>query len=54
MDLAFEIKCPFFEKREIITEGGPAFSGAGIREKNHIQVCIRNLDMIKGFLIPKS
>jgi hypothetical protein len=39
--------------RGIFTEGGPAFPGAGIQKKNHIQVCIRNLDMIKGFFIPK-
>ncbi len=39
--------------RGIFTEGGPAFPGAGFHKKNHIQVCIRNLDMIKGFFIPK-
>ena len=39
--------------RGIFTEGGEAFPGAGIQKKNHIQVCIRNFDMIKGFFIPK-
>jgi hypothetical protein len=43
----------FDSVRGIFTEGGPAFPGAGIQKKNHIQVCIRNLDMIKGFFIPK-
>ena len=40
--------------RGIFTEGGPIFKGAGIREKNHIQVCIRNLNCIKGFFIPRN
>lgn len=39
--------------RGIFTEGGPAFEGAGIQKKNHIQVCIRNLNCIKGFFIPR-
>ncbi len=40
--------------RGIFTEGGPAFEGAGIQKKNHIQVCIRNLNCIKGFFIPRN
>lgn len=40
--------------RGIFTEGGPAFEGAGIQLKNHIQICIRNLNCIKGFFIPRS
>jgi hypothetical protein len=39
--------------RGIFTEGGPAFEGAGIQAKSHIQVCIRNLNCIKGFFIPR-
>lgn len=30
--------------RGIFTEGVPVFEGAGIQSKNHIQVCIRNLN----------
>jgi hypothetical protein len=45
---------PFDTVRGIFTEGGPAFDGAGIQTKNHIQVCIRNLDCIKGFFIPRE
>ncbi|OMP79171.1 hypothetical protein [[Flexibacter] sp. ATCC 35208] len=41
------VRCAFIE-------GGPAFKGAGIREKNHIQICIRNLNSIKGFFIPRE
>ncbi len=40
--------------RGIFTEGGPIFEGAGIQSKNHIQVCIRNLNCIKGFFIPRK
>lgn len=45
---------PFDSVRGIFTEGGPAFEGAGIQLKNHIQVCIRNLNCIKGFFIPRQ
>ena len=48
-----EIK-PFDTIRGIFTEGGPAFEGAGIQLKNHIQICIRNLNCIKGFFIPRK
>jgi len=40
--------------RGVFTEGGPAFAGAGILEKNHIQICIRNLNSIKGFFVPRT
>ncbi len=40
--------------RGIFTEGGSIFEGAGIQSKNHIQVCIRNLNCIKGFFIPRK
>lgn len=44
----------FDTARGIFTEGGPAFSGAGIQSKNHIQICIRNLNCIKGFFVPRE
>lgn len=44
----------FDSVRGIFTEGGPAFEGAGIQTKNHIQICIRNLNCIKGFFIPRA
>ena len=40
--------------RGVFTEGGPAFEGAGIQSKNHIQICIRNFNCIKGFFIPRE
>ncbi|GEN77077.1 hypothetical protein CHA01nite_28170 [Chryseobacterium hagamense] len=44
----------FDTTRGIFTEGGPAYEGAGIQTKNHIQICIRNLNCIKGFFIPRD
>ncbi|BAV08067.1 hypothetical protein SAMN05421788_103405 [Filimonas lacunae] len=44
----------FDTARGIFTEGGPAFEGAGIQSKNHIQICIRNLNCIKGFFVPRD
>ncbi|SEW43638.1 hypothetical protein SAMN05428988_5596 [Chitinophaga sp. YR573] len=44
----------FDSVRGVFTEGGPAFEGAGILEKTHIQICIRNLNCIKGFFIPRQ
>lgn len=44
----------FDTARGIFTEGGPAYEGAGIQAKNHIQICIRNLNCIKGFFIPRE
>ncbi|HMP30798.1 MAG TPA: hypothetical protein PKD85_14425 [Saprospiraceae bacterium] len=40
--------------RGVFTEGGPAFEGAGIQTKSHIQICIRNLNCIKAFFIPRK
>ena len=38
----------------VFTEGGPVFAGAGILEKSHIQICIRNPNCIKGFFLPRK
>jgi hypothetical protein len=46
---------PIFDStRGAFYEGGPAFEGAGISKKSHIQVCIRNMNCIKGFFIPRQ
>jgi hypothetical protein len=42
---------PFDSVRGVFTEGGPIFKGAGILEKTHVQICIRNLNCIKGFFL---
>jgi hypothetical protein len=44
----------FDSSRGVFTEGGPAFPGAGIQSKNHIQICIRNPNCIKGFFLPRK
>jgi len=43
----------FDSTRGVFTEGGPAFNGAGLFAKTHIQICIRNLNCIKGFFLPR-
>ncbi|SFD55380.1 hypothetical protein SAMN05518672_102401 [Chitinophaga sp. CF118] len=45
---------PFDSVRGVFMEGGPAFEGSGIFEKNHIQICIRNPNCIKGFFRPRQ
>lgn len=44
----------FDSTRGVFTEGGPVFAGAGILEKSHIQICIRNPNCIKGFFLPRK
>jgi hypothetical protein len=44
----------FDSTRGVYIEGGGAFPGAGIAEKSHIQVCIRNPNCIKGFFLPRT
>ena len=39
----------------VFVEGEPAYPGAGILDRTHIQICVRNLDCIKGvFRVPKQ
>lgn len=44
----------FDSTRGIFTEGGLAYTGAGIYAISHIQICIRNFNCIKGFFIPRK
>ncbi len=44
----------FDSARGVFTEGGPAYDGAGIQLKSHIQICIRNTNCIKGFFLPRK
>ena len=34
-------------------EGKDAYQGAGIKEKSHIQVCVRSKECIKGYFLPR-
>ncbi len=35
--------------RAVFTEGNPVYPNSGFKEKNHIQICIRNPNCIKGY-----
>lgn len=43
---------PFDSVRCAFEEGEPSFSGSAIRDKTHVQICIRNPDCIKGYFLP--
>jgi len=45
---------PVDSVRGVFVEGDEVYPGAGFREKTHVQLCIRNLDCIKGvFRVPR-
>ncbi|MEN9303739.1 MAG: hypothetical protein RL264_2168 [Bacteroidota bacterium] len=43
----------FDSARGFFTEGGAAFPGSEIQMKSHSQICIRNMNCIKGFFKPR-
>ena len=43
---------PFDSVRGAFMEGKEIYPNAGFKEKNHIQICIRNPNCIKGFFHP--
>ena len=43
---------PFDSVRSVFTEGDELYPGAGFKNKNHIQLCIRNPNCIKGYFNP--
>jgi hypothetical protein len=45
---------PFDSVRGVFWEGGELYPNAGFREKDHIQICIRNPNCIKGFFLPRE
>jgi len=45
---------PFDTVRGLFLEGKELYPNAGFREKNHIQICVRNPNCIKGFFIPRQ
>jgi hypothetical protein len=47
-------ECPFDSVRGMFMEGSPIYEGAGFHDKSHIQVCVRNVDCIKGYFRPRS
>lgn len=40
--------------RGVFFEGNDLYPNAGFKEKNHIQIAIRNINCIKGFFIPRE
>jgi len=42
----------FDSVRSVFWEGKTLYQNAGFREKNHIQICIRNPNCIKGYFYP--
>lgn len=45
---------PFDSVKGIFMEGKPLYENAGFREKDHIQLCIRNPNCIKGYFLPRT
>lgn len=44
----------FDSVRGVFVEGAELFPGGGIKEKNHIQICVRNPNCIKGYFLPRN
>jgi hypothetical protein len=44
----------FDSVRGVFWEGKELYPGAGFMERNHIQICLRNPNCIKGFFIPRA
>lgn len=40
--------------RGVFFEGKELYPGAGFKEKNHIQICVRNRNCIKGYFLPRK
>lgn len=44
---------PYDSVRGVFWEGKELYPNAGFKEKNHIQICVRNPNCIKGYFIPR-
>jgi hypothetical protein len=44
----------FDSVRSVFFEGDCLYENAGFKEKNHIQICVRNPNCIKGYFIPRD
>jgi hypothetical protein len=45
---------PFDSVRSVFYEGNELYPNAGFREKDHVQICVRNPNCIKGFFLPRD
>ena len=44
----------FDSARGLFSEGNPIYPGSMIREKTHVQICVRNPNRIKGYFVPRA
>ncbi|MDD2621116.1 MAG: hypothetical protein PHC92_10670 [Syntrophomonadaceae bacterium] len=48
-------KRPSFDTvRGAFLEGEKPYPTAGFKQKNHIQICVRNPNCIKGYIVPRE
>lgn len=45
---------PFDSVRGVFFEGNELYEGAGFLDKTHIQICIRNPNLVRGYFIPRK
>ena len=45
---------PYDSVRGVFWEGKEIYPNAGFSEKNHIQICVRNPNCIKGYFLPRN
>lgn len=45
---------PFDSARGLFSEGKEIYPGAGVKEKTHVQICVRNPNCIKGYFRPRT
>ena len=45
---------PYDSVRGAFIEGKEVYPNAGFREKNHIQICVRNPNCVKGYFLPRA
>ena len=45
---------PYDSVKGVFWEGNPLYPEAGFSEKNHIQICVRNPNCIKGYFRPRK
>ena len=48
-----ERRPPYDTVRAFFAEGSEIYPGAGIREQDHVQICVRNPKRILGFFLPR-
>lgn len=45
---------PFDTVRAFFVEGEPLYPNSGVRQLDHIQICVRNPKQILGYFLPRS